>query len=347
MRFAVRVLRSRALRRGSTTARLGFAAMLAAPPVADPSAVEIEVLGVQVRWRGPAGCPDADAVKAALERGDAEAAPDDARVSVDAEIAATDDRRWSMQAEVASPTGRERRSWIADDCETITRLLVVIVGSALARAHEERPAGEEPAPAPSEPVPAPAVPVTPRAKVEPKIVATKPAPKKRIRTELALRIATGIEAGGLPNAGPALAAGLVIMRPRWRADAIALWVLPRATSLSPEGPGARLQLASGALRGCARLGDVVEVPLCAGIELGAVHGKATHVDNIGKGNVLWAAALLGPGIRVPVRRRIALVLDTTLAIPLGRPRFDLTALGQVYRARTGARALFGLEFTLR
>ncbi|HWB79621.1 MAG TPA: hypothetical protein VG755_31880 [Nannocystaceae bacterium] len=347
MRFFACVLLSRALRRGGISARFGFAAMLAAPPVADPAAVEIEVLGVQVRWRGPAGCPDAEAVKAALEQGDAEAAPDDARVSVDATIAATDDRRWSMQAEVASPTGRERRSWIADDCETITKLLVVIVGSALARAHEERSVGDPPAPAPIEPVPPPAVLPTLRAKIEPRIVATKPVPKKRVRTELALRITTGIEAGGLPNAGPGVAAGLVVARPRWRADAIAVWVLPRATSLTPGGPGARVQLAAGAVRGCVRLGDVVEVPLCAGIELGAVHGKATHVDKIGSDDVLWAAALLGPGVRVRVRRRIALVLDTTLAIPLGRPRFELTELGQVYRARTGARALFGIEFRVR
>lgn len=321
--------------------------MMAAPPVSDPTAVEIDVLGVQVRWRGPAGCPDADAVKAALEHGDDEAAPEDARVSVDAEIRPTDDRRWSMQAEVASPTGRERRSWIADDCETITRLLVVIVGSALARAREESPADEPPAPA--EPTPAPVVPVVPPAKIEPKIAprATKPAAKQRARTEVALHIATGIESGGLPDAGPALTGGVAILRPRWRFDASVLWVLPRATSLAPDGPGARLQLASAALRGCARLGDVVEVPLCAGLELGAVHGKGTGVDHVGKDDVLWAAVLLGPGIRVPVRRRIALVLDTTLAIPLGRPRFDLDGIGQVYRARTGARALFGVEFKLR
>lgn len=318
--------------------------MLAAPPAADPVDQQLDVLGVQVRWRGPQGCPDKDAVRDALERGDAEAAPDDARVSVEAEIRATDDRRWSMDAEVASPTGRERRSWIADDCATITRLLVVIVGSALARAHEQAPADAAP-PKPPEPTPPQPARPTRDATPEPTSIAE---PRTRARTGVALRISTGIESGGLPVVGPALAGGVSILRPRWRVDASALWVLPRGTQLEGgNGAGARLQLAAASLRGCARFGRDVEIPLCAGAELGAVVGTGTGVDAPQDDRVLWAAALLGTGVRVPVRRRISLVLDTQLAIPLGRPRFELRDLGTVYRARTGARALFGLEFRVR
>src|SRR5688500_13336233 len=294
--------------------------MLAAPVPAAPVPIEqeLEVLGVQGRWRGPVRCPDREAVKQALERGEAEAAPDDAQVSVEAEITATDDRRWSMQGEVASPTGRERRGWIADDCETITRLLVVIVGSALARAREQVAAAP--------PVEAPPAEVTPpRVQPQPLTLERPAAPPARARTGLALRIATGIESGGLPQVGPALAAGLSLVRPRWRADAIATWVLPRGTALRDgSGAGAVLQLAAVAVRGCARVrSDAVELPLCAGVELGAVIGEGTGVDEPERDRVLWASALLGPGLHIAVRRRIALVLDTTLAIPLGRPRFEL------------------------
>jgi hypothetical protein len=326
--------------------------MIAGPAQREPAAVDhdLDVLGVQVHWRGPPGCPDRDAVRAALEQGDAQAAPDDARLSVDAEIARRADRRWSMQAEVASPTGRERRTWIADDCETVTRLLVVIVGSALARAHEHAPVGTgEPVRSETPPpgVPAPAPVRTPELRRAP---TATPAPRRSSRpTELALRIATGIESGGLPQVGPALTAGLAVLRPRWRADAMVAWVLPRGASLPGDtGAGARLQIIAAALRGCARLGSAaVEVPLCAGLELGAVLGLGTGIDDPHRDQVLWAAAVLGPGVRLPVHRRIALVVDTQLAIPLGRPRFELDGLGQVYRARTGGRALLGLEFRLR
>jgi hypothetical protein len=327
--------------------------MLAAPPVAEPAPVEMDVLGVQVRWSGPPGCPDRDAVKAALEQGDAEAAPDESQVSVEAEIRATDDHRWSMQAEVASPTGRERRKWIADDCKTITRLLVVIVGSALARAREESPViaapPPDPPPPPTKPKPKPTPTPTPKppTATAPPTLATTPTSKRRARTEVALRIGGGIESGGLPVVGTAFDGGLVVSRPRWRIDATALWVMPRGTTLPSGDGGAVLQIGAAAVRGCARVGRTIEVPLCAGLELGGVRGRGTLADKVRSDTVLWAAALLGPGVRVPLRRRIALVLDTTLAIPLGRPRFDLRGLGQVYRARTGVRALFGLEFRLR
>jgi hypothetical protein len=115
-----------------------------------------------------------------------------------------------------------------------------------------------------------------------------------------------------------------------------------------DGRGGDLQLTHGTLGACGRLGrGAVEVPLCAGAELGAMYGRGVGVDAPRSERVLWAAAWAGPRIAWRPVERLALGAALDLVIPLARYRFEIDGIGVVHRVGpVGGRIRVGLGVRL-
>jgi hypothetical protein len=157
----------------------------------------------------------------------------------------------------------------------------------------------------------------------------------------------GVEIGGLPRAGLATSVAFVVAWRFARLEVSGLYATPRVTERT-GGAGAVLQLAAFGVRGCGRvLTRWIELPMCAGLEVGAVLGRGVGVDNPRRDRVLWGAAVFGPGLVVRAHPRLGIVLDGHVAVPLGRPAFVLDPYGTVWRARIGGRVLAGIEVWFR
>jgi hypothetical protein len=314
---------------------LGCASVFAArTAAAEPS--ERETFGaVELRWRAPAACPTTVMLRERIERDRTAPIADDLPLSVlvDAEVVARPDGRLTMKARTSSATGAVERMWIADDCETLADVAVVLVVSAI---EETTPRAPAPAPAAPPPVAASAPPA-------PSVATEDVRPRSRFVPVIGFRPALGVEIHGLPRAGFATNLAMILAWRYVRLDVSGLYATPRVIEQS-GGAGAVLQLATFAARGCGRLlTRWVELPLCAGLEVGAVFGRGVGVDDGKRDTVLWAAALLGPALVIRAHRRLGVSLDGHVAFPLGRPSFDLQPYGTVWRAGIGGRVLIGLE----
>ncbi len=314
---------------------IGCASLLGARTVAAEPTGEQETFGaVELRWRAPTSCPSAAVLRERIERDRSEPIPVDLPLSVivDAEVVARADGRSTMKARTSSATGATERTWIADDCETLADVAVVLVVSAI---EETTPRAPEPAPAPT-PIAAPpqTAPVAP---------ANEVATRSRFVPVIGLRPSLGAEIRGLPRAGFAANVALILAWRYARLELSGLYATPRYTEQSGDA-GAVLQLATFAARGCGRLlTRWVEIPLCAGLEVGAVFGRGVGVDDPRRDQVLWAAALLGPALVIRAHPRLGVVLDGDVAFPLGRPSFELHPYGTVWKAGIGGRVLIGIE----
>jgi hypothetical protein len=324
--------------------------VVAAPPAATSpqSPAAREVFGaVELRWNAPPSCPDAAELRRRVERDTTAPIPLDLPLSivVDAVVTSRPDGRVTMTARTSSATGATERTWIADACETLAEVTVVLLASAIERAHATLDAeADPPETTPPEREAAPPVPAT----TQPRVEAQPRDPRPRSRApEVAFRPSLGVEIAGLPRAGFATALAVVLGWRIARLELVGIYATPRVTERT-AGAGAVLQLAAVAVRGCGRLvpSRWIELPLCAGVELGAVLGRGIGVSTPRRDHVLWAAALLGPGLVIRAHRRLGVVIEGHVAFPLGRPSFALDPFGTVWKGRIGGRAFVGLEVWL-
>jgi hypothetical protein len=211
-----------------------------------------------------------------------------------------------------------------------------------------RPVEPEP-----EPEPEPELEPEPEPEAEPKPVAPQPeaqTPGRRSQ-ELAvvLRIAGGIQYRALPSiaGGPVLALGL--WRRALRAELVGAWWLTGTThfDVAPE-VGATLSLGWVAPRVCGvpSVGRVA-FPLCAGIELGGMRAAAFGTADARTRTLAWVAPELGGATHVQLSRPLALWIGVDGVIPLVRPSFIISSLGELHRTPPFAfQALLGLEIRL-
>ncbi|HWB76211.1 MAG TPA: hypothetical protein VG755_14675 [Nannocystaceae bacterium] len=192
----------------------------------------------------------------------------------------------------------ERREITADDCGALGEATAVLLAVALepsARGPESPP---KPAPTVTEPPiaedpvedPIAADPVAP--KIAPIAPVTTTTPTRRaplaIPSHFGLRIAGGLEVGGVPPpSGAVQLAGLVLWR-RARLEIHAAYLPPRRRA------EARYQLVTAGARGCGRLfAREVEFPLCLGAEAGLMRGRADGRPAV---NGPWLGVLASAGV---------------------------------------------------
>ena len=146
----------------------------------------------------------------------------------------------------------------------------------------------------------------------------------------------GVAVAGLGRAG------------RLRAELVGLYAIGReATS-----PNARTRVHLGALapRFCASLpAGPVEIPLCGGVEIGAMRADTTGSTT----NALWLAAHAEPGVRWAFADRVSLWVSAQVVVPMRYPDFELIdattgdrSEGVYQPSPVAARGLLGFEFRL-
>jgi hypothetical protein len=106
--------------------------------------------------------------------------------------------------------------------------------------------------------------------------------------------------------------------------------------VAEPAPPVRYDLVEAGVRGCG-LGEVgarvgVELFGCVGVELGAMRGVGRALPVSASHTGLWAAALLTPGLAIPVTPRLAVVARGDLGVALSRPRFAVLNYGDAHRA---------------
>jgi hypothetical protein len=124
-------------------------------------------------------------------------------------------------------------------------------------------------------------------------------------------------------------------------------VLAPRTAETPRGD-LRVWLAAGGATGCARLGrGMVEVPLCGGLELGAMRGDARAVPGGRSATNWWLAAVAGAGVVVRPGPRWGIWVALQVVVGLAKPGFQARDPGPVVTLHQPAgatgRLLVGVE----
>jgi hypothetical protein len=339
--------------------------------------------GLQIDWQAPGACPQGEELRARVESLVGEAAGR-ADLTVTGRVAQAGEK-WTLVLELVREDSRESRTLSDRACRGLAEAAALVIAVAIdprasgigAPVPEDRSVEREPAPGDSTVVPPPPAPVTDTvapvaegpavvpvveaptiAPVEAPPIVTAPgvAPKPAAR-----RIAVSVKIGGgvgfvrlLPGVHGVIDGGLAIAGRGWRVEASGLFVPPvRETSGTP-GIGGVFRVGAGELRGCgvpALRGGVLGFPLCAGLQLGAMHGKGEGAGLAVQQSArsLWAALRIGPALRWrPRDGRVALWLGVDAVVALTRPLFRTAGMVTVHEvARLGGQATVGVEVRLR
>ncbi len=333
----------------------GLVAALAVAPVGEPSPFALD-------WRAPTACPDGAEV---LLRLDALvpvrpiAAPG---LHAEGRVGPVTGGTWRLELVLRGPGLDDARTIDASDCSALADvaallLAIAVAPEAVASRHRvaasapvDRPAPprepllpREPAPPREPPAVAPVPPA--RLDLDDMPATTRSEPRRARALRGALRLAGGAEVGAIPRWSPTAALGAALLGSSWRVELAGTYsARDLAYSDRPEA-GGRLQLVAGALRGCgvARWRRL-EFPVCAGIELGLLHGVARGVATPRPARDLWIAAQLSAAAAWPIIKNLALVLGLEVSIGLRRPGFHVEPLGELARSQAiGLRPTLGVE----
>jgi hypothetical protein len=324
----------------------GLVAALAVAPEEPP---------LELVWSAPSACPDGASV---LQRLDA-LAPVRPAVSsglhAEGLVTPLAGGTWRLRLVLRGPGLDDARTIDAVDCTTLADVAALLLAIAVApqevanrrRTEATAPAIREPS-LPLVPPARVAQPTPPPVGVQPDLddaPPARPAARPVRRPRGALRLAGGAEIGAIPRWSPTAAVTAALLGDGWRIELAGSYSARNLGYDDRPGIGGRLQLASGAARGCGvPRWRRFEFPVCAGLELGMSRGVARGVDSPRPASDLWIAAQLAPGAVWVASRHVALVLALEVLIALRRPGFHVEALGELARAEPiGLRPTFGVE----
>jgi hypothetical protein len=333
--------RARSLRPGWRAAFGCCASVLIAWGAASARAQELA--DPELHWDAPAGCPGESAILDAVRHWLAQSAErlDPRAVRVDARITAQAGG-FGLDLELQSPSGRSREQLRAERCETfvdVVALKVTLASPPLGAASTDIPPR------------APAGGASRVLEADPANRAADPAsPGQNSAIGVSARLLGGVGLGSLPGLAPnAAAMGSLRVGP-FRFELGANYGFPSTVRYSSvPTAGAELQLLTGIAQACfSPLVRPVELPICAGIELGVMRGRGFGVSEAYTSDQLWAAAVLAPALRVPLFGPVSAWIELRGLAVLARPRYHVRNLDVLYEPeRFAVRAMAGLEFALR
>ena len=128
-----------------------------------------------------------------------------------------------------------------------------------------------------------------------------------------------------------------------------MFLAPR--TITREGASLRAWMVAGSLHVCARRGrGALEVPLCGGVELGAMRGAASGVAGARAATGLLVAVTGGQGLVWHASRRVSVWTSLQLVVAPRVPRFELSnevASEKLFApSPVSARLLAGVELRL-
>lgn len=328
---------------------------------------------LDVQWDAPAGCGDAEMVREHARR--RLGASVEASVVARGRVWAIDDATWGLLLEVETRRGRESREIRASSCTALAEAAGLLIAVAIDPAATPAPTTpREPTPppsvappsiappsvvppsiaSPSEPGPPPGVEPS---RVVPRTTTDRRAPpggsddRQPPRTRLvdgAVRAEAGARfARVLPRPVGATVGGAAVLR--FAAARLELRAQHAFGQPLPDPQltdvGGRFSLTTGALVGCwAPRRRRIEIPLCGGIEIGAMRGRSFGVANDGDASSLFAALPIETGVIVSPIPRVGLVVLAGLAPTLRRPSFHLRDRDPLFVAGAlGVRLVAGVE----
>lgn len=303
--------------------------------------------GGHLEWDAPAdACPDAAAVGALVDqhlapRGDAATG-----VRVSASASAGADGRWAIAVRIETTEGTATRALEAADCRAAAETVALAVALAVGPepGSREVPPAPEPDPTDVDPPAAtddppatpdadvaapddpptddaadPTDPTTPPDAIEP----TTRAPPRRLVVDLAL--GGGLTFGHVARLGAVTHAQVALVARRFQVSLRADHLVRRRVLLADRtDAGGLLSFTSGVLEaGPVLRPGPLEVPLLAGLAVGAVRARGFGSDHDAVRTVPWAAIGVGPGVRWAPLPRLVLGLRAELSIALVRHAFTL------------------------
>ncbi|MCY1065420.1 hypothetical protein OV090_11640 [Nannocystis sp. RBIL2] len=291
-----------------------------------------------IEWDAPAGCPDAEVLRAEISRHLDPAAASGATGSIRVQ-ARPDGAGWHVAVAIATDGRTQERTLAVASCDAAVRAAAFVIAIAVDPAQREPedvvPAPPDP-PTPSPPKPGPepeAVseggPAPALAEVEAPPADAPLAPGSRAPRRRAVRglvyVGPGVQVGMLPvQAGLAVGAGLVWPRARLTLG-YARWFTTEVWRPGELPYGAEFAVHAGQLRGgpVLRAGPL-ELPLQAGLELGALQAAGLGGERNYTATALWGAATVGAGLMWAPRASrgfFAVGLLAEAAFALRRPQF--------------------------
>ncbi|HWB74783.1 MAG TPA: hypothetical protein VG755_07500 [Nannocystaceae bacterium] len=303
-----------------------------------------------VRWVAPAECPDVAEVQALVDRRIGRPLAE-GELAIDGRVEADGDA-YRLELVLARDGAQQSRVIEATECGALARVTALVAGlavDAVAIAEQERAVL---VPAPVATAPQTAEPRAPtRAHDSVAVVSNdrvrSPAPR-RPQLQLLLAIVGGIERGAMPSVTGGIDVAIGVRARGFRVELAGTWLGPRRREIT--GAAVNVQLGTVAVRGCPELALArVSVPLCVGVEVGAMRGAGELARFASTEHGLWVAPTIGTGVRVG-RGRVAFVGRGEVAIAAQRPAFDVDGttrpIGVFLPAPVSARLWLGVEFRL-
>lgn len=330
-----------------------------------PPATEGRV--VDVRWDAPGPCPGEVELRRQVDEilGGTLAIPRSRSPSVIA-VVRDEGETLSLRVFTVGEAGiRERALRYDRDCTLLTRAAAVVIAitidpASIGRLSPEVLALLDPGvQQQSESLPL-SVPVEERAPPEPSTetrAEVSPEPRTALPTELAkrprrrargsFRVLGGLGLGELPGAGGGVSGAATLVFHHLRLELVAsLWPARRLRLAGADADkGADFLLWSLGPRLCGVLHPhrLLEVPLCAGFELGRVHVAALGLEVNRRARVTTAAGVFAPALVIVPLPRMALWLAPELVVST-RPTYSIADVGPIYQAEPVAgRFMAGIE----
>lgn len=289
---------------------------------------------VDVTFEAPSSCPSRDQFVSSVE-GYVGSTLAEEGVKVRVEI--VQDESYVLKLEFIADGGSVTETLTDPDCAVVVDAAAVRLGFAIdpdatSRALAEPEAAPEPEPKPGpDCYPGPSQlgsgTLTPRC--------------------AALGLRGGVQVGPLPSFGPGVGGHVAALWPRLRLElGLVHWFSQHGSA--EAGARGEVRLMQIDVAACGRLGfATVEFPLCAGLELGSLHGEGVGLDAPREDRILWAAALVHGRVSWSPIRRFAVYWQPVLVVPFAPYRFRVNGDELVHEvAAAGFRGVLGLELRL-
>jgi hypothetical protein len=321
--------------------------------------------GLSLSWTAPPGCPGLEELKARVgallpELPITDAGPVHARAELRQRSGTPE--RWQVILNIDSALGHEVRRFEAESCRVAAEATALVIAVALDPVATAGQLASEPN-SPSDTKPKDPstssedddaeilVEVAPperddAASFELELPHDRPARDDHVRTGIAILAGGGY--GPLRTGSAAVLARVAVFSRAWRWELRGAWLPPISHQLR-EDRSARFDGWLVGTRGCGVpvVGRTLTVPLCAGVEAGAVRGRPlSPILNRRDASQPWVAVELGPGLSWSPIPRLALALELGLVVPLLQAGFALDGEPALRYSRVGVRALAGIELRL-
>jgi hypothetical protein len=133
---------------------------------------------------------------------------------------------------------------------------------------------------------------------------------------------------------------------RLRAElGVAHWFARPARLSSRPDKGGDIRLTTGSARICAlAVLRPIELPVCAGGEVGSMTGRGVGLDQPRQTRLFWAALTASAGVIWMPSKWVGLWVDAALVVPVSRPVFEAENVGHIHQPAPAAFAgTLGLE----